>query len=306
MSWTIVGTVPYDDFPMVEATCELADGKLCIGEHTVPVSRGTTALLAAACMTASVIGVQPPRAVLAGDIGLGYGSTRVYEHLVGTLKNRTDTKLIVFHYLLPDIDWHNRILIELDDLTDRPLLVADAGYMYVAKMSGFATSYDLFTPDTGEMAFLADEMAPHPFYTRGFLLQEEERIPELIERAYRHENAPTWLLVKGSCDLIASGAGIIQRICEPCVENMEPIGGTGDSLTGIVAALIASGMPIPAAATLAAKANRTMGFLTNPSPAFSIADLLSNLPEAVKLCASAGSLDARPSQAARAAVTKSF
>ena len=83
--------------------------------------------------------------------------------------------------------------------------MADAGYMYVAKMSGYAASYDLFTPDVGELAFLADEKAPHPFYTRGFLLHEEERVPELILRAYHHENAARHLLVKGRCDRVASG-----------------------------------------------------------------------------------------------------
>ncbi len=288
MSLIIVGTVPYEDFPLVEAQCELADGKLGAGDYTVPLSRGTSALSAAACITASVTGAEPPRAILAGDIGLGNGSARVYEYLIETLAERSDTELIVFHYLLPEMDWHNRILIKLDDLPHRPILIADAGYMYVAKMSGFASSYDLFTPDAGEMAFLADETAPHPFYTRGFLLQEEERIPQLIERAYRHENAPTWLLVKGRCDLVASESGIAQRISEPCVENMETIGGTGDSLTGITAALIANGMSIPAAATLAARTNRTMGFLTNPSPAFSIANLLMALPEALQHCSSSG------------------
>ena len=154
--------------------------------------------------------------------------------------------------------------------------------MYVAKMSGFAASYDLFTPDAGEMAFLADEMAPHPFYTRGFLLQEEERIPELIERAYKHENAARCLLVKGRCDFVATEDGILKEISEPCVENMEPIGGTGDSLTGIVSALIAGGFPIPQAAILAAKTNRIMGALKNPTPAFSIADLLPALPAALE------------------------
>jgi ADP-dependent NAD(P)H-hydrate dehydratase / NAD(P)H-hydrate epimerase len=49
----------------------------------------------------------------------------------------------------------------------RPILIADAGFMYAAKMSGQAACYDFFTPDVGELAFLADEMAPHPFYTRG-------------------------------------------------------------------------------------------------------------------------------------------
>jgi hypothetical protein len=281
MPWMIVGTIPYEDFPLVEAECILANGKLQVGEHTVPVIRGTTALMAAACTTATVLGLEPPRVVLSGDIGLGNGSIRIYEHLIKTLRNNTGVETIVFHYLLPEIDWHNRILINLDDLSDRPVLIADAGYMYVAKMSGFSGSYDLFTPDAGEMAFLADERAPHPFYTRGFLLQEEERLPELIERAYRHENAARCLLVKGRSDFIATEDGILREISEPCVENMEPIGGTGDTLTGIVTALIASRMPIPEAAILAARTNRIMGELSDPTPAFSVADLLPSLSGAL-------------------------
>jgi ADP-dependent NAD(P)H-hydrate dehydratase / NAD(P)H-hydrate epimerase len=281
MPWMIIGTIPYEDFPLVEAECTLADGKLRVGEHTVPVIRGTTALMAAACTIATVLGLEPPRAVLSGDIGLGDGSTRIYEHLIKTLRNNRGIETIVFHYLLPEIDWHNRILINLDDLSDRPILIADAGYMYVAKMSGFSGSYDLFTPDAGEMAFLADERAPHPFYTRGFLLQEEERIPELIERAYRHENAARCLLVKGRSDFVATEEGILKEISEPCVENMEPIGGTGDTLTGIVTALIAGGVPIPEAAIIAAKTNRVMGALSNPTPAFLVADLLPALSVAL-------------------------
>lgn len=282
MSWIIVGTVPYEDFPLVDADCALVNGELRVGDQAIPVVRGTTALMAAACTTATTLDVEPPRAILAGDIGLGDGSTRVYEHLIRTLSDDDGTKTITFHYLLPEIDWHNRILIKLDDLSERPVLIADAGYMYVAKMSGFAASYDLFTPDAGEMAFLADEMAPHPFYTRGFLLQEDERVPELIERAYRHENAARCLLVKGRIDFVVTEDGIIKEISEPCVENMEPIGGTGDSLTGVVSALIAGGFPVPQATIIAAKANRIMGALKNPTPAFSIADLLPALPAALE------------------------
>jgi NAD(P)H-hydrate repair Nnr-like enzyme with NAD(P)H-hydrate dehydratase domain len=63
---------------------------------------------------------------------------------------------------------------------------------------------------------------------------------------------------------------------------MEPVGGTGDTLTGIVAALIQSKRPIAFAATLAAKANRLMGLLSKPTPAFSVSDLLPSIPEAMK------------------------
>ncbi len=277
----IVGTLPYEDFPLVDAECSFEKGMLRVGNHTVPVIRGTAALTAAACITAKLLELEPPRVVLSGDIGLGNGSSRVYDYLIKTLRDGHEIETIVFHYLLPEIDWHNRILIKLDDLSDRPILVADAGFMYVAKMSGFSSSYDLFTPDAGEMAFLADERAPHPFYTRGFLLQEEERIPELIERAYKYENAARCLLVKGRCDFVATEDGILKEIAEPCVENMEPIGGTGDTLTGIATALIAGRIPISEAAIMAARTNRIMGALSNPTPASSVADLLPELSAAL-------------------------
>jgi len=281
MSWLIVGTVPYENFPLVHSPCTTVDGKLRIGEQTIPILRGTPALLAAACSAADVLGIDPPRVVMAGDIGRGDGSVRVYRSLVVEGKDFEES-LIVFHYLQPDVDWHNKILLKIEELPQKPILVADAGYMYVAKMSGFASSYDLFTPDAGEMAFLADETAPHPFYTRGFLLQEEEGVPALIRRAYENENAARYLLVKGRKDLVASIDGIMAEVSEPSVPTMEPIGGTGDSLTGIVAALLASGRSLPEAAALGAKANRLMGLLADATPAFSVDELLLVLPQALE------------------------
>ncbi len=282
MSWLIVGTAPREDFPLYEGPCRFDNGHLLLRGHTLSVSRGTPALLAAACLISQSLGIEPPRTLLAGDIGRGDGSARIYKYLTEKLP-ALSPELLVYHYLQPDVDWHNKIHFVTEEMETRPLLVADAGYMYVAKMSGFASSYDLFTPDAGELAFLADEAAPHPFYTRGFILQEEERVEGLIQRAYDHEDAARYLLVKGRCDVVASRQGIIQRISEPCVECMEPVGGTGDSLTGIVGALIAAGRPIPEACSLAARVNRTMGLLANPTPASSIESLLHSLPQALKM-----------------------
>ncbi|WP_244071807.1 hypothetical protein, partial [Bradyrhizobium sp. Ce-3] len=126
--------------------------------HTVSIARGTPALLAAACITAGVLGIEPPRTLLGGDIGRGNGSALIYKHLTENLPLLAPD-LLVYHYLQPDVDWHNRVYLCIEDLEKKPLLVADAGFMYVAKMSGFAPSYDLFTPDAGELAFLADEAA---------------------------------------------------------------------------------------------------------------------------------------------------
>lgn len=281
MSWMILGTAPHEDFPLVESKCRIDKGKLILGSHSLGIARGTPALIATACIAAQVLGIEAPRTLIAGDIGDGKGSARLYAKVIDKIGHGIGN-LLIFHYLQPDINWSSKISLKLEELSQRPILVADAGYMYVAKMSGFAHIYDLFTPDIGEMAFLADENAPHPFYTRGFLLQDETSAPELIKRAYEHQNAARYLLVKGRKDLVACAQGIIHEILEPCVENMEPIGGTGDSLTGLVGSLIASGMPIEKAAYTAARANRYLGFFANPTPAHSIADLLAYLPKALE------------------------
>ncbi|MCU0588171.1 MAG: sugar kinase [Syntrophobacteraceae bacterium] len=289
MSWLIVGTVPREDFPLYRGPCRVESGSLRLGGLSVPIRRGTPALLAAACTAAGFLGTEPPQALLAGDIGRGVGSDRIYRHL-GSDTALSSLDLLVFHYLQPDVDGHNRVYMALEECDPRPILAADAGFMYVAKMSGFAASYDLFTPDAGEMAFLADESAPHPFYTRGFILQEEDRVPELVQRAYAHDNAARFLLVKGSQDVVASREGILARIDEPVVQAMEPVGGTGDTLTGLVSALLASGYPMLEACSLAARANRWMGFLARPTPAFSVADLLPFMPAAVETVLSGGRL----------------
>jgi NAD(P)H-hydrate repair Nnr-like enzyme with NAD(P)H-hydrate dehydratase domain len=281
MSWLILGTVPYEGFPLFDCACKVHNGFISLGEGRVPIARGTPALLAAACIASEVLGTERPRALVAGDIGKGDGSRRVHEYFSKTLPDRQED-LMVFHYLQPDVDWHNRILWQIEELSKKPLLIADAGYMYVAKMSGFAPFYDLFTPDAGELAFLADESAPHPFYTRGFLFQEEERVPESIERAFQHENAARHLLVKGKCDYVATMEGIIERICDPCVEAMEPIGGTGDSLSGIVAGLVASGRSMAHAAIMGTTINRLLGLISHPTPAHSVSELLLCLSRAIE------------------------
>ncbi len=281
MSWLIVGTVPLEGAPLVDDLCFYRSGRLQIGSTSLQINRGTPALIAFACAVSNVLGINPPRALLAGDIGKGDGSGKVYKYLSETLSGRQE-KLFVFHYLMPDIYWLHKIISGIEGLSCRPTLIADAGFMYVAKMGGVAPEFDLFTPDLGEMAFLADESAPHPFYTRGFFLNENINVPELIKLAYKNENAAKCLLVKGQVDYIASQDGILSEISEPCVETMEPIGGTGDSLTGIVSAFVESGMKPPEAAKLASLVNRFMGLLASPTPGWSIKDFLPFVSTAIR------------------------
>ena len=277
----IVGTVPVESFPLISGKVRRHKDGLILEGRSIPVNRGTPALLAATISAGEVLGNPPPFAYLVGDVGTGKGSRRLYDHLTKHLAEAA-LEVITFHYLQPDVDWHNRVLFALEELKPKPVLIADAGFMYAAKMSGQAGSYDLFTPDAGELAFLADEEAPHPFYTRGFILHDENRVPELITRAYEHDNAARCLLVKGKQDCIASREGILATVDEPVVEALEPVGGTGDMVTGIVSALVASGMRVEDAATLAAKVNRLAGLYAEPTPATQVHDIIRHIPRAME------------------------
>ena len=161
------------------------------------------------------------------------------------------------------------------ELPERPLLITfDDGY---------ADNYDLFTPDLGELAFLADEKAPHPFYTRGFLLAEEEDIPGLLERARRHGNCPPNLIVKGRADHIVCDGEIRATVTTPSVAAMECIGGTGDLVTGLVTAFLAGGLPLCRAALSAARAARLLARHCAPTPATQVGELIARLPEVLRV-----------------------
>jgi len=276
----IVGTVPDPDVSVVTGEVNLVHHQVAVGGQRFPVNRGTPALLAAAFQACRTLGQGPPVAWLAGDIGLGHGSRRLYEALAEKV-GQADCDVMVFHYLQPDVDWHNRVLFAVQDMARRPVLIADAGFMYAAKMSGQAGAYDLFTPDIGELAFLADEEAPHPFYTRGFILHMTDRVPEMIASAYRFRNAARCLLVKGSRDYIAGRDGILAVVDTPCVEVLEPIGGTGDTLTGVVAALVHRGEAVEAAAEAAARINRLAGLHARPTPATQVSEIIDHIPRAL-------------------------
>ena len=277
----IVGTVPDQNFPLTRGKVFLKNDEICIKEKRVHVNRGTSALLAAAVKTGKMLGQSELFGYLVGDIGLGEGSRNLYEYLSKNL-GQSNYSTITFHYLQPDVDWHNRVLFAIKEMVKQPVLIADAGFMYAAKMSGQAAAYDLFTPDIGELAFLADEKAPHPFYTRGFILQDEKRVPDLIQRAYMHKNASRFLLVKGKKDYLADRDGIKATVNSPACEAMEAMGGTGDTLTGIAAALIESGMEISKAAIVAAKANRLAGYYARPTPATQVMEIIRRIPGALE------------------------
>jgi NAD(P)H-hydrate repair Nnr-like enzyme with NAD(P)H-hydrate dehydratase domain len=89
------------------------------------------------------------------------------------------------------------------------------------------------------------------------------------------------LLVKGATDYIARDGEILATITEPNIAAMEAIGGTGDTITGIVAALIYGGYEIVEASIYTAHINRIAGLLCSPTPATHIGELISQIPQAL-------------------------
>jgi hypothetical protein len=276
----VVGTVPNPELGVLTGPAELVNGTLLVDGRSVEINRGTPALIAAALSAGRAGGDEGVFAFLVGDIGTGQGSRKLYQYLADNLPTLSFSAM-AFHYLQPEVDGHGRVFLAVMEMSPRPLLIADAGFMYAAKMSGQASSYDLFTPDTGELAFLADPEAPHPFYTRGFILHQEDQVPRLIARAYAHGNAARNLLVKGRQDYLVIGSENVLMLDGPSHPAMEAIGGTGDTLTGMAAALAAAGMEVGWAARTAALANRLAGSMTKPTPATQISELIARLPEAL-------------------------
>lgn len=277
----LVGTVPVRDFPLIHGPLALSGSWLEIQGVRVDVNRGTPALMAAAVAVSQTLGTEAPYGFLVGDIGHGKGSRDLYKYFTEHASGHSFS-VMTFHYLQPIAHWNEKVLNAVLSMQNPPMLIADAGFMYAAKMSGHASSFDLFTPDIGELAFLADENAPHPFYTRGFILHETGRAPELIARAYAHGNASRYLLVKGERDYVADKKRIIETIIEPSEPAMEAIGGTGDTITGIVSALIAAGYDTPRAAALGALTNRLAGHYARPTPATQVMDIIGHIPRALR------------------------
>lgn len=278
----LAGTIPDAGLDLVCGPARLHGETLVIDGRVFPVNRGTAAMIGAVCATAGFLNGATPECVIGGDIGTRDGSRAVYRHLIKFLP-KACAEVICLHYIIPEIGLHNQVLTAVRKMHAKPVLIADAGFMYAAKASGQARFYDLFLPDIGELAFLADEKAAHPAYTRGFLTRLEDDPQELIAKASASGNAARHLCVKGRTDYVCRDGAVLETVDQPLIEELEPIGGTGDTITGMAASLIAFGLPAPDACAVACRANRYAGLLARPTPATQIQAIIEKIPEALAM-----------------------
>lgn len=277
----LAGTIPDKKLPLSLGKVELTEQGVMIDGQSLDINRGTAAMISTAYVICQEYGLEAPMGLVAGDLGARDGSVKIYEYLAEKI-SLMSVRVITLHYIMPDIKRNKKLLDKIDSLNQRPILIADAGGMYVAKAGGDASNYDVFTPDLGEIAFLADEKAVHPAYTRGFIFHLEDDVPELIRRAYKSRNAAHTLFVKGKVDYICQDGKILEKIDQPNIEELEPVGGTGDIITGLISGLIYAGMSPVEACQLAGRLNRKAGELSHPTPATQVKDIIKYIPAALR------------------------
>jgi NAD(P)H-hydrate repair Nnr-like enzyme with NAD(P)H-hydrate dehydratase domain len=90
------------------------------------------------------------------------------------------------------------------------------------------------------------------------------------------------MLVKGATDYIVSSGGIIDTVSTPDVPAMEPVGGTGDTITGMVSAFVYAGLEPHEAAVIAARANRMAGKIAKVTPATRVSRVIACFPDVFK------------------------
>jgi len=284
----LAGTIPLQGIPLLAGQGVLTSEGLVIHDmatgvgHVLDQNRGTAAMMTTVAVVCQKYGLRPPMCVVAGDIGKRDGSSQVYAYLTEHL-GELCPEVMTFHYIMPDIRRNNLLIKAIKQLKRKPLLIADAGSMYVAKAGGHSPYYDIFTPDMGELAFLADEKADHPAYTRGFIWHMNEEVHELVQRAHHWKNAANILFVKGSTDYICRSGKILKSIGEPSIPELEAIGGTGDTITGMLTALAYRGTDLVDACLIAARANREAGRLARPTPATQVNKIIEHIPHALQI-----------------------
>ncbi len=282
MTLVLAGTVPVDRLPVTYGHLSLEGGKIRVGDVLMPVGMGTAGMLAAATATCHSIGLQAPVGVVAGDLGLGDGSEELYKFLAKDLVQLEPT-VLTLHYVLPIRGLFLEFVEALPKMSRKPVIIADAGFMYAAKATRVCEQFDLFTPDIGELAFLADHDADHPAYVLRVLWEEDvSGVPRLVQEAYRYRNASKVLLVKGSVDFVAERGEVVATVSEPRLSALEAVGGTGDIVTGVVSALVYFGLDLVQASIKAARVSRLAGVLASATPATQISEIIPRLAEALR------------------------
>ncbi len=274
----LVGTVPYKT-GVYTGKAIVRDRVLEVGGVSFPVERGTAAMAASCAQVCSFYNLDMPLCILGGDVADGRGTDLMFQEVNSNIE-KYNPDSITLHYMFPKIKYGAPFLNKIESLPRKPQLIADAGGMYLMKTIGKAYLFDVFTPDQGELYFLADEFAPHPLYVKNDLLNASVPIEELLISAYKNKNTAKTTVIKGAVDHVYKDNVKVKELTQPNIPAMEAIGGTGDTITGMLSAF--RNMNAPGADYKALVLNRLIGELIQCDPATQIIDFIQAIPRALE------------------------
>ncbi|MFA5339748.1 MAG: NAD(P)H-hydrate dehydratase [Candidatus Omnitrophota bacterium] len=274
----LIGTVP-NKVGLHIGSASVDGGKLKIGNAEFSVERGTAAMAASAVMVCKYYGLESPLCIFGADTGDGVGTNMMFHEAFENL-DKYDPDVVTLHYMFPKVGYGGPFIAKVESLKKRPQLIADAGGMYLMKTTKLADKFDVFTPDQGELYFLADEMAPHPLYVREEIAYKDLTAGSLAGMAYKNRNTARTTVIKGAVDQVYRGGVKIKEVSGPNIPAMEAIGGTGDTITGMLSALRFKGDPD--ADFKALIINRLIGEKIRCTPATQISEFINAVPEAIE------------------------
>ncbi len=274
----ICGTIPQADAGLLLGEARFDGSKLLVGNTEVQCTQGTAALASAACVVAKHCGSSAPQAVFAGDTGSGKGSRLLYDYLIKNLP-KINADVVLLHYILPVMGLMKQVCAAAEKCAKKPVMMADASSMYAAKAAGLAGQFDIFTPDLSEMEFLADPDAIHPAYISRHLFRADiAHVDDLIATAFRQKSMAKTVIIKGATDFVVQEGKVKFTLSQPDLPALEAIGGTGDTISGIVGAFVDAGFTHLDAAVAALKANREAGKYAQATPATKISEIIAAMP----------------------------
>ncbi|MFA6355774.1 MAG: NAD(P)H-hydrate dehydratase [Candidatus Omnitrophota bacterium] len=274
----LVGTVPNKSGLHIGKASAGPDG-LKIGGAVFPVERGTAAMAASAAMICGFYGFEAPLCIFGADTGDGVGTNMMFHEVFENL-DKYDPDIVTLHYMFPKVGYGGPLMAKVYSLKKKPQLIADAGGMYLMKATKLADKFDVFTPDQGELYFLADEMAPHPLYVREEVVNRKPSVDSLAVSAYKGHNTAKVTVIKGATDYVYDNGVKTGEVSMPNIPAMEAIGGTGDTITGMLSALRFK--KDPSADTKALILNRIIGKAIRCSPATQISEFIKAIPAALE------------------------
>jgi len=150
----LFGTIPDKTLPLTFGQVRQEGDFLLADGQRFSRTQGTGAMISAALAVTTHFKEEAPYVLVAGDIGGGQGTRDIYQYLIDHVAEIAPD-IITLHYSLPIMALLKKALEAIKGCAKRPLLIADAGAMYAAKGAGLAGEFDIFTPDSSEIAFLA-------------------------------------------------------------------------------------------------------------------------------------------------------